>query len=53
MSRRKLSSIEKRAGGIGLVKDVAGELDVHLLQLVDDEGNVLVAASRHAFKVIA
>jgi len=52
MSQRKLSSIEKRAGGIDLVKQVARKLRVHLVQLTDDKGNVLVAASKHEFKVI-
>ena len=53
MSQRKLASIEKRGGGIELVKAMASKLDVHLVQLTDDKGNVLVAASKHPFKVIA
>ena len=53
MSQRKLASIETRGGGIKLVKAIANELHVHLVQLTDDKGNVLVAASKHRFKVIA
>ena len=53
MSQRKLASIETRGGGIKLVQAVAKKLHVHLVQLADDKGSVLVAASKHRFKVIA
>ena len=53
MSQRKLSSIEKHTGSIELVKAVARDLKVHLVQLVNDKGNLLVAASKHECKVIA
>ena len=53
MSQRKLSSIDVRGGGLDGVKAVAHALGVHLVRLVDDRGQVLVAASRHPFDVIA
>jgi hypothetical protein len=52
MSQRKLTSIEKHAGGLDLVKSVAEEMGVHLLLVEDDEGNEMVAASLKPFKVI-
>lgn len=52
MSQRKLTSIEKRAGGLDAVAAVAEEKGVHLLLLEDDEGNEIVAASKKPFKVI-
>lgn len=52
MSRRRLSTVEQQGGGVSNVATVARELGVHLLQLTDDEGNALVAASRHPFKVL-
>lgn len=51
MSQRKLSSIEKR-GGLESVKSLAQERGVHLLQIEDDKGNELVAASTKPFKII-
>ncbi len=51
MSQRKLSSIEKR-GGLEIVKSLAQERDVHLLQIEDDKGNELIAASKKPFKII-
>lgn len=52
MSQRKLSSIEKRGGGIKAVKAAAKEKGVHLVLLEDDKGNELVAASMKPFKVV-
>jgi len=52
MSQRKLSSIEKRGGGIKKVQVIAKQKGVHLLLLEDDKGNELVAASTKPFKVI-
>ncbi len=52
MSQRRLTSIERHAGGLDLVKSVAGEMGVHLLLVEDDEGNEIVAASLKPFKVI-
>ena len=52
MSQRKLSSVEKRGGGIEAVKAIAKQKGVHLLLLEDDKGNELVAASTKAFKVV-
>ena len=52
MSQRKLSSVEKRGGGLDAVKAVASARGVHLLLLEDDEGNALVAASIKPFEVV-
>jgi hypothetical protein len=52
MSQRKIGSIEKRGGGLKAVRDLAKERGVHLVRLTDDQGNDLVAASKHPFKVI-
>ena len=52
MSQRKLSSVEKRGGGIEAVKVIAKQKGVHLLLLEDDKGNELVAASTKPFKVV-
>ncbi|MDQ6693752.1 MAG: hypothetical protein M3014_04930 [Chloroflexota bacterium] len=52
MSQRRLSSIEKRDGGLEAVKAIAEEKGVHLLLLEDDKGNELIAASAKPFKVI-
>ena len=52
MSQRKLSSVVKRGGGIGAVKQIAARKGVHLLLLEDDKGNELVAASTKPFEVI-
>ncbi len=52
MSQRKLSSVEKRGGGIEAVKAIAEQKGVHLLLLEDDKGNALIAASTKPFKVV-
>ena len=51
MSQRKLSVIEKR-GSLEKVKQLAEERGVHLLQLEDEKGSELIAASVNPFKVI-
>ena len=53
MSQRKLSSIDQRGGGLRAIRPLAKAFGVHLVQLTDDRGDVLVAASKHPFKVIA
>ena len=52
MSQRKFSFVQGKPGGVALAASVARELGIHLLQLTDDRGDVLLAASRHPFKVI-
>ena len=52
MSQRKLSTIEKRGGGLNAVKAAAKKKGVHLVLLEDDKGNELVAASTKPFKVV-
>jgi len=52
MSQRKLSSIDKRGGGIAAVKTAAAQKGLHLLLLEDDKGDQLVAASTKPFQVI-
>ena len=52
MSQRKLSSIEKRGGGLAAVKTAARRKGVHLLLVEDDKGNALIAASTNPFKVV-
>ena len=52
MTQRKLSSIESKGGGLRTLKKHAKANGVHLLQLTDDKGDVLVAASTKAFHVL-
>ena len=52
MSQRKLTSIEKRGGGLEAVKAIAEQKGVHLLLVEDDKSNELVAASVKPFQVI-
>jgi hypothetical protein len=51
MSQRKRSSIDAH-GGLELVIALAREKGVHLVQLTDDRGAVLVAASRERFEAL-
>ncbi len=51
MSRRKLSTIEKH-GDLSAIKKLAEERSIHLLQLEDEKGDQLIAASVKPFKVI-
>ena len=52
MSQRRLTSVEKYGGGLDAVREVTRGKGVHLLLLTDDQGNELVAASVHPFKVV-
>jgi len=53
MSARRLSSIEKRGGGLKAVAAAARKGKVHLVLFEDDEGHQVVAASNKPFKVVA
>ena len=48
MSQRKVSSIESH-GGLAAAVEAARSQGVHLVQLTDDKGTLLVAASREPF----
>lgn len=52
LSQRKLVSIDRHGGGIEAVTVAAQPRGVHLLLLIDDQGERLVAASKHPFKVL-
>lgn len=52
MSQRKLTSVQKQGGGIDSIRQIAEQKGVHLLQITDDKGNELVAASVNPFTVI-
>jgi hypothetical protein len=52
MSSRKLTSIEKRSGGLKAVAAIARKPKVHLLLLANDQGEKIVAASKQPFKII-
>ncbi len=52
MSQRKLTTVEKRGGGLAAIRAAAKARGVHLLLLEDDKGNELVAATTRPFKVI-
>lgn len=52
MSQRKLSSVEKRGGGLDAVRAAAKRKGVHLLLLEDDKGEQLVVASTKPFQVV-
>ena len=51
MSQRAMTSIEAR-GGINAAIAVAKAKRVHLVQLTDDKGKLLVAASREPFTTL-
>lgn len=53
MSSRKLTSIEKRGGGLKKVAALARKRKVHLVLFEDDQGSRVVAASTKPFKVVA
>jgi hypothetical protein len=53
MSAGKLTSIEKRGGGLKAVASAARKQKVHLVLFEDDKGSEVVAASTKPFKVIA
>ena len=53
MSARKLTSIEKRGGGLKAAASEARKQKVHLVLLEDDKGCEVVAASNKPFKVVA
>jgi hypothetical protein len=52
MSQRRVTAIAQHGGGLDAVKAMAVERGVHLVQLVDAKGDLLVAASLAPFKVI-
>lgn len=52
MSQRRVTSIARYGGGLEAVKAMAIARGVHLLQLVDDKGDALVAASLSPFQVL-
>jgi hypothetical protein len=49
MSQRRRSWIDHN-GGVEAVVAAAKKRDVHLAELTDDKGNLLVVASRHPFR---
>ena len=51
MSQRALSSIDRK-GGLDAAVHAAKARGVHLVQLIDDKGIALVAASRHPFDLL-
>ncbi len=51
MSQRQVASIEKH-GGLDVAKREATKRGIHLVELVDDHGVRLVAASKSPFRVI-
>ena len=52
MSQRNAGTIETRGGGLANVTAVAEAKGVHLIELVDDQGHVLICASKHPFRVL-
>jgi len=51
MSQRARSAIDKH-GGLPAAIAAAEARDVHLVELTDDKGKLLVAASRHPFSAL-
>jgi hypothetical protein len=51
MSQRSLNSIEAN-GGVEMAAREARKRGVHLVELTDDRGRKLVAASNHEFKTL-
>jgi len=52
MSRRLVTSVDTRGGGLIFVRTLARQRGLHLLLLVDADGNQLVAASKSRFRVV-
>jgi hypothetical protein len=52
MSQRKLSSFEKRGGGLATAKRLAEQRGLYLLVLEDEEGDEFLVASVKPFRVI-
>ncbi len=52
MSQRRVTSIARYGGGLDAVRTMAIARGVHLVQLVDDKGEALVAASLSPFEVL-
>jgi hypothetical protein len=52
MSRRLVKSVDARGGGLILVRRLARQRGLHLLLLVDAQGNQLVAASKSRFRIV-
>jgi len=52
MSRRLVTSVDTRGGGLIFVRRLARQRGLHLLLLVDADGNQLVAASKTRFRVV-
>lgn len=52
MSQRKLSVVEAKGVGLATLRKAAKARGVHLVLLVDDRGQELIAASVHPFKVV-
>ena len=53
MTQRKFDVVVSKGGGVSVLKKRAKKHGVHLVQLTDDRGVVLVAASTKPFKVLA
>jgi len=53
MTQRKLDSVRAKGGGLSVLKRSAKAHGVHLLQITDDRGVELIAASTHPFKILA
>ncbi len=51
MSQRSRSAVE-RNGGVAEAIAAAEARGVHLVELTDDEGKILIAASRHPFRTL-
>jgi hypothetical protein len=51
MSQRALSSVNSH-GGLGEATKAARLRGIHLVELTDDNGRKLIAASRHPFKAL-
>ena len=52
MTQRKVDSVKAKGGGVVMLKRSAKAHGVHLVQLTDDRGVVLIAASGKPFKVL-
>lgn len=52
MSRRTVATVIDKVGSVKALAILARERGVHLLQLEDDRGAVLIAASLKPFKVV-
>jgi hypothetical protein len=52
ISKRKVTSVDAWGGGLVFVRSLARRRGLHLILFVDGQGNKVVAASNHPFRIV-